>query len=155
MPSLDWMYNSLGSSFLAQSRHHHTIRLDQQLTSGRCWAQTPDIGDTEFSLRFRLEHHVLDGLDKILEAYGEWETNTNPASSHVTDIPAEDIEAIRNATIITVIEFEGAEVTISTSDSENPEQANSVTFTPGTAVNITNPLNGETVEVGQHPERQP
>ena len=36
--SLDWMYNSLGSTFLGHSRHHHTVELDKQLTSGRCEA---------------------------------------------------------------------------------------------------------------------
>ena len=58
----------------------------------------------------------------------------------------EDIKTIRNATIITEITIDEDEFSISTSDSASPEQANTVTFTPGTAVNITNPITGEQLE---------
>jgi len=81
--------------------------------------------------RFKLKHHRYDGLDEVLEAYG------------VSD---EDIKMIRNATIITEITIDEDEFSISTSDSASPEQANTVTFTPGTAVNITNPITGEQLE---------
>ena len=40
-------------------------------------------------------------------------------------------------------------IAISTSDADSEDAANTVTFTPATATNISNPLNGETVEVSQ------
>jgi hypothetical protein len=50
---------------------------------------------------------------------------------------------------VTAIELsEGGMIAISTSDADSDDEANTVTFTPGTATNISNPLNGETVEVG-------
>jgi hypothetical protein len=62
-----------------------------------------------------------------------------------TDVSKEDIEAIRAATIITTIEInDDGMMSISTSDADSPEQANTVSFTPGRAVNITDPLNGKT-----------
>jgi hypothetical protein len=62
-----------------------------------------------------------------------------------TDVSKEDIEAIRSATIITTIEIDDdGVVSISTSDADSPEQSNTVSFTPGKAINITDPLNGET-----------
>ena len=66
----------------------------------------------------------------------------------VTDVPKEDIEAIRDATIITTIEIDAdGEFSITTSDAGNPEQANTVRFTDGEENSITNPLNGETLKV--------
>ena len=50
---------------------------------------------------------------------------------------------------MTAIELsEEGMIAISTSDADSDDEANTVTFTPGTATNISNPLNGETVEVG-------
>ena len=50
---------------------------------------------------------------------------------------------------MTAIELsEGGMIAISTSDADRDDEANTVTFTPGTATNISNPLNGEIVEVG-------
>ena len=63
-------------------------------------------------------------------------------------VEADSIKAIRDATIVTVIELsEDGMVAISTSDADSDDEANTVTFTPGTATNISNPLNGEAVEV--------
>merc|ERR1712018_29247 len=62
------------------------------------------------------------------------------------DVPSEDIESIRDATIITSIEVEDDFISISTSDADNPDQENVVSFVPGDLVEISNPLNGETVE---------
>ena len=63
------------------------------------------------------------------------------------DVSKEDIESLRDATIITTIEVEDEFISISTSDADNPEQENTVIFTPGETHEIINPLNGETVEV--------
>jgi len=81
--------------------------------------------------RFKLKHHDHDGLDEVLDAY---------------DVSKEDIESIRDATIITTVEVEDDFISISTSDADNPEQENTVIFTPGETHEIINPLNGETVE---------
>ena len=67
--------------------------------------------------------------------------------SFLSDVSKEDIESIRDATIITTIEVEDDFISISTSDADNPEQENTVIFTPGETHEIINPLNGETVEV--------
>ena len=62
----------------------------------------------------------------------------------------DSIQAIRDATIVTVIELsEDGMIAISTSDADSDDEANTVTFTPGTATNISNPLNGEAVEVSR------
>jgi len=62
------------------------------------------------------------------------------------DVSKEDIESLRDATIITTIEVEDDFVSISTSDADNPEQENTVIFTVGETHEIINPLNGENVE---------
>merc|ERR1711974_456622 len=62
------------------------------------------------------------GLEEVLDAY---------------DVSKADIESLRDATIITTIEVEDDFISISTSDADNPEQENTVIFTP---------LNGGTVE---------
>ena len=68
---------------------------------------------------------------------------------HYAGIDDEAIAAIRDARILTVIEVsEDGMIAISTSDADSDDEANTVTFTPGAATNISNPLNGETVEVG-------
>merc|ERR1740124_106821 len=82
--------------------------------------------------RYLLQHHMYDGLASVLTSYG---------------LEEEAIEAIRDAKIVTVIELsEDGMIAISTSDAESDDEANTVNFTPGTATNISNPLNGEAVE---------
>ena len=77
-----------------------------------------------------------------------WQTPLPHLTAPVTDVPKEDIEAIRDATIITTIEIDAdGEFSITTSDAGNPEQANTVRFTDGEENSITNPLNGETLKV--------
>ena len=50
--------------------------------------------------------------------------------------------------MVTVIELsEDGMIAISTSEADSEDESDTVAFTPGTATNITNPLNGETVEV--------
>merc|ERR1712210_363939 len=80
---------------------------------------------------FKLKHHDHDGLDEVLDAH---------------DVPKETIESIRDATIITTIDVEDNFISISTSDADNPEQENTVSFIPGDTLEISNPLNGETME---------
>ena len=66
----------------------------------------------------------------------------------ITDVPKEDIEAIRDATIITSIEIDAnGQFSITTSSAGNPEQANTVSFIDGEENSIINPLNGETLKV--------
>ena len=56
---------------------------------------------------------------------------------------------MRDAKILTVISMgEEGEVRVATSDAQAEDtEANVVSFSPGVKTNITNPLNGETVEV--------
>ena len=56
---------------------------------------------------------------------------------------------MRDAKILTVISMgEEGEVRVATSDAQAEDtEANVVSFRPGVKTNITNPLNGETVEV--------
>merc|ERR1712141_48145 len=91
----------------------------------------PQLDISLVSGRFKLKHHAHDGLEEVLDAY---------------DVSKEDIESLRDATIITTIEVEDDFVSISTSDADNPEQENTVIFTVGETHEIINPLNGETVE---------
>ena len=80
-----------------------------------------------------LKHYKYDGLDAVLEAYG---------------LDKDGVEAVRAARIVTVVDStEDGNVLISTSDADSEGEANTVTFTPGVTTNITNPLNGEQVEV--------
>merc|ERR1712228_478441 len=65
---------------------------------------------------------------------------------YLEDVPKETIESIRDATIITTIDVEDNFISISTSDADNPEQENTVSFIPGDTLEISNPLNGETME---------
>merc|ERR1719411_956803 len=92
----------------------------------------PELDISLVSGRFKLKHHDHDGLEEVLDAY---------------DVSKEDIESLRDATIITTIEVEDDFVSISTSDADNPEQENTVIFTVGETHEIINPLNGETVEL--------
>ena len=56
--------------------------------------------------------------------------------------------AIRDAKILTEISVgENGDISVATSDAESEDPANVVTLSPTEAVNITNPLNGELVEV--------
>ena len=56
--------------------------------------------------------------------------------------------AIRDAKILTEISIaENGDISVATSDAESKDPANVVTFAPTVATNITNPLNGEEVEV--------
>lgn len=56
--------------------------------------------------------------------------------------------AIRDAKILTEISIgENGDISVATSDAESSDPANVVTFSPTVATNITNPLNGEVVEV--------
>ena len=56
--------------------------------------------------------------------------------------------AIREAKILTEISVgENGDISVATSDAESEDPANVVTFSPTKATNITNPLNGELVEV--------
>merc|ERR1711964_62602 len=82
--------------------------------------------------RYLLRHNKYDGLETVLNAYG---------------VDEDAIQAIRDASIVTSIELlEDEMISIVTSDVESEDAANTVIFTPGTATNITNPLNGEPVE---------
>ena len=56
---------------------------------------------------------------------------------------------MRDAKILTVISIsDEGEVRVATSDAQAEDtEANVVSFRPGVKTNITNPLNGETVEV--------
>ena len=66
-------------------------------------------------------------------------------------IEEEAVKAIRDARIVTVIDIsEDEEISIATSEADSQDEANTVVFTPGTPTNITNPLNGETVQVGHY-----
>ena len=85
-------------------------------------------------------------MHTVIKKYQIGIFDTNIRSS-VADVPREDIESIRDATIITSIEVEDDFISIATSDADNPDQENVVSFVPGDLVEISNPLNGETVEV--------
>ena len=76
-----------------------------------------------------------------------WPSSLQSPLSFPTDVPKETIESIRDATIITTIDVEDNFISISTSDADNPEQENTVSFIPGDTLEISNPLNGETMEV--------
>ena len=67
------------------------------------------------------------------------------------DLDDDGIAAVRDANILSVISVsEEGEVRVATSDAEAEDtEANVVTFRPGVKANITNPLNGETVEVSR------
>lgn len=67
------------------------------------------------------------------------------------DLDDDGIAAVRDAKILSVISVsEEGEVRVATSDAEAEDtEANVVTFSPGVKANITNPLNGETVEVSR------
>ena len=67
----------------------------------------------------------------------------------IPGVDEDSIAAIRDASIVTSIELSEDDevIRISTRDIDSEDAANTVTFTPGTATNITNPLNGEAVEV--------
>ena len=67
----------------------------------------------------------------------------------ISGVDEDSIAAIRDASIVTSIEISEDDevIRISTSDIDSEDAANTVTFTTGTATNITNPLNGEAVEV--------
>ena len=67
------------------------------------------------------------------------------------DLDDDGIAAVRDAKILSVISIsEEGEVRIATSDAEAEDtEANVVTFSPGVKKNITNPLNGEAVEVSR------
>lgn len=67
---------------------------------------------------------------------------------HISDLQQEDITAIREAKILTEISLgEDGSVSVGTSDAESDDPPNVVTFSPSVSTNITNPLNGEQVEV--------
>ena len=85
-------------------------------------------------------------MHTVIKKTLDWDFDANTLSS-VADVPREDIESIRDATIITSIEVEDDFISIATSDADNPDQENVVSFVPGDLVEISNPLNGETVEV--------
>ena len=85
-------------------------------------------------------------MHTVIKKTLDWDFDANTLSS-VPDVPREDIESIRDATIITSIEVEDDFISIATSDADNPDQENFVSFVPGDLVEISNPLNGETVEV--------
>ena len=85
-------------------------------------------------------------MHTVIKKVLDWDFDAITLSS-VADVPREDIESIRDATIITSIEVEDDFISIATSDADNPDQENVVSFVPGDLVEISNPLNGETVEV--------
>merc|ERR1712083_27645 len=92
----------------------------------------PQIDNNIVPGRYLLRHNKFDGLETVLEAYG---------------VDEDSIAAIRAASIVTSIELSDDEaITISTSDIDSEDAANTVIFTPGAPTNISNPLNGETVE---------
>ena len=102
------------------------------------------------SRRYLLKHSLYDGLDTVLQVYGQDLTSLYIIIIYMqyAGIEEEGIAAIRDARIVTVIEVsEDGMIAISTSDADSDDEANTVTFTPGSATNISNPLNGETVEV--------
>ena len=67
------------------------------------------------------------------------------------DLDDDGIAAVRDAKILSVISVsEEGEVRVATSDAEAQDtEANVVTFSPSVKANITNPLNGESVEVSR------
>ena len=70
---------------------------------------------------------------------------------HISDLQQEDITAIREAKILTEISLgEDGSVSVGTSNAESDDPPNVVTFSPSVSTNITNPLNGEQVEVGPY-----
>jgi len=80
--------------------------------------------------RFLLKHHPRDGLERVLKAQG---------------MDEDAVEAIRDSTIVMTISVdEEGEVSMITEDGSSSDE---VVFTPGTAVNITNPLNGELTQI--------
>jgi len=88
--------------------------------------------DTDLaSGRFKLKHHFDDGFEDILKAF---------------DLSEDDIESMRDATIITEISVEDDGISIATSEAGGAEQSNVITAKFGRTTNITHPLNGETVE---------
>ena len=101
--------------------------------------------------RYLLKHNKFDGVETILQAYGKMRNRSIFSFLFCWNLDVDDdsIKAFREASIVTAIELsEEGMIAISTSDADSDDEANTVTFTPGTATNISNPLNGETVEVG-------
>ena len=97
-----------------------------------------------------MKHSLYDGLDTVLQVYGQDPTYIYIIIiyMHYAGIEEEGIAAIRDARIVTVIEVsEDGMIAISSSDADSDDEANTVTFTPGASTNISNPLNDETVEV--------
>merc|ERR1712083_95696 len=114
----------------------HLLSVDPSLTLTRVSPSLhhhiePELDISLVSGRFKLKHHDHDGLDEVLDAH---------------DVPKETIESIRDATIITTIDVEDNFISISTSDADNPEQENTASFIPGDTLEISNPLNRETME---------
>ena len=102
--------------------------------------------------RYLLKHNQYDGLDAVLEAYSKNVFLQGPFNNLFTiDLDDDGIAAVRDAKILSVISIsEEGEVRIATSDAEAEDtEANVVTFSPGVKKNITNPLNGEAVEVSR------
>lgn len=103
--------------------------------------------------RYLLKHNQYDGLDAVLEAYSKNLTTRTFFFDNLFTIDLDDdgIAAVRDAKILSVISIsEEGEVRIATSDAEAEDtEANVVTFSPGVKKNITNPLNGEAVEVSR------
>merc|ERR1711892_790782 len=111
-----WLYSSTTLGGIETPVEVEMVELDTKLVQGR----------------YLLKRHMYDGLERVLTAYG---------------VEADSIKAIRDATIVTAIELsEDGMIAISTSDADSDDEANTVPFTPGTATNISNPLNGEAVE---------
>ena len=103
--------------------------------------------------RFLLKHNQYDGLDAVLEAYSKNYICELYIFVNLIPIDLDDggIAAVRDANILSVISVsEEGEVRVATSDAEAEDtEANVVTFRAGVKANITNPLNGETVEVSR------
>ena len=101
--------------------------------------------------RFLLKHNQYDGLDAVLEAYSKNYICELYIFVNLIPIDLDEggIAAVRDANILSVISVsEEGEVRVATSDAEAEDtEANVVTFRAGVKANITNPLNGETVEV--------
>merc|ERR1712183_514231 len=103
---------------------------------------TPQMLLADPSLTLTSRHYLVRDLDQLSITLSQsliyhW---------YLEDVSKADIESLRDATIITTIEVEADFIPISTSDADNPEQENTVIFTPGETHEIINPLNGENVE---------
>jgi len=80
--------------------------------------------------RFLLKHHPRDGLQNVLKAQG---------------MDEDAVQAVRDSTIIMTISIDDeGEMTMVTDSGDSRDE---ISFTPGTEVNVTNPLSGELTSI--------